>query len=99
MAAFNHLQRLQSKPDLLPEGVQVELMAGLLEALGREEQGGKDEVRGLLLAAGLLAYASPRGGEMMDLCEALGAREVIERVQAQFDELKALAKEVAMVVS
>lgn len=99
MAAFNHVQRLHSKPDLLPESAQVELMAGLLEALGKEERGGKDEIRGLLLAAGLLAYASPRGGEMMDLCEALGARGVVEGVQGQFDELTALAKEVAMVVS
>lgn len=91
MAAFNHLQRLQSKPDLLPESAQVELMAGLLEALGREERGGKDELRGLLLAAGLLAYSSPRGGELMDLCEALGARGVVEGIQGQFDELTALA--------
>lgn len=99
IAAFNHVQRLHSKADLLPESAQVELMAGLLEALGREERGSKDEVRGLLLATGLLAYASPRGGEMMDLCEALGARVVVERVQGLFDELTALAKEVAMVVS
>lgn len=99
MAAFNHVQRLHSRPDLLPESAQVELMAGLLEALGREERGGKEEVRGLLLAAGLLAFACPRGGEMMDLCEALGARSVVERVQGLHDELTALAKEVVLVVS
>lgn len=99
MAAFNHLQRLHAKPDLLPEGAQVELMAGLLEALGREERGGKDEVRGLLLATGLLAYASPPDGEMKDLCEALGARGVVEGVQGLFDELTPLVKEVATVVS
>lgn len=99
MAAFNHLQRLHSKPDLMPESAQVELMAGLLEALGREERSGKDEIRGLLLAVGLLAYASPQDGEIMDLCEALGAPGVIEGVQGIFHDLTALAKEVAMVVS
>lgn len=98
MAAFNHSQRIQSRPDLLPESAQVELMAGLLEALGREERGGKEEVRGILLAVGLLAYATPREGEVVDLCQALGAKGMVESLKGVFNDLEGLIKEVAMVL-
>lgn len=98
MAAFNHLQRLQSKPDLLAESAQVELMAGLLEALGGEERGGKDEVRGILLSVGLLAYAAPSEGEVVDLCQALGAKGTVEEMRGKFDDLEGLIKEVILVL-
>ncbi|KAL8636165.1 MAG: hypothetical protein Q9228_006408, partial [Teloschistes exilis] len=38
MAATNHKRRLDGEEELLTEAVQVELMAGLLEALEREEE-------------------------------------------------------------
>ena len=98
IAAFNHLQRLQSRPDLLAESAQVELMAGLLEALGREERGGKDEVRGILLSVGLLAYGAPREGEVVDLCQALGAKETVKEMLGAFDDLEGLIKEVTLVL-
>ncbi|KAL8729279.1 MAG: hypothetical protein Q9181_005058 [Wetmoreana brouardii] len=79
IAAANHVRRLedQNKEDLLPESVQVELMAGLLEALDQERES-KDCVRGLLTAIGLLAYGAPTQGELVDVCNALGARETVK---------------------
>lgn len=97
IAAFNHQRRLHVEPDLLPESAQVELLAGLLEALGREERGGKEEVRGLLLAVGCLVYAAPKKGEVVDLCKALGARGVVEGVGGG-KELEELVREVSLVV-
>ena len=75
----------------------MELLAGLLEALGREERGGKEEVRGLLLAVGCLVYAAPKKGEVVDLCKALGARGVVEGVGGG-KELEELVREVSLVV-
>ena len=76
IAAFNHQRRLDGEEDVLPENLQVELFASLLEAIKREKES-KDSLRGLLSAVGLLAYAAPRGGEIVDLCEALGAKTTI----------------------
>lgn len=97
IAAFNHLQRLDGTGDVLPEGAQVELMASLLEALGRTVET-KDELRGLLLAVGLFAYSSPKDEEVADLCDALGAKAIISKVKGSFDELNALVAEVEMVL-
>ena len=97
IAAHNHLQRLEEKDDLLPESTQVELMASLLEALAIEEES-KEGLKGLLLAIGLLAYAAPQGGELVDLCQALGAKETVGGKKGLDKELMGLAKEVGLVV-
>lgn len=87
LVASNHYHsRLESKSDLLPELAQVELMAALLEALrtgavSREGGMTRDEVRVLLLTIGLLLYAAPREGELVDLCSALDAKEVLRAVK------------------
>ncbi len=79
----------------------MELIAALLEALregGREEKGAamtKDEVRGLLLTVGLLAYAAPVGGEVLDLSSALDAKGILNGVRnVAGAELKSLLEEV-----
>ena len=41
----------------------------------------KDEVRVLLLTVGLLAYAAPAEGELVDLCTALDAKGVLGKVK------------------
>ena len=97
IASFNGRQRLSENKDLLPESAQVELMAGLLEAFHKDIQS-KDELRGLLLAVGLLAYAAPKGGELTDLCSALEAKDAVSRVKRLFDELDGLAGEVELVL-
>lgn len=88
LVAFNHHNaRLELKPDLLPENAQVELMAALLETIRTgtisTTEGGmtKDEVRVLLLTVGLLAYAAPAEGELVDLCTALDAKGVLRKVK------------------
>lgn len=97
MTAFNHLQRLNGKGDILPESAQVELMAGLLEAVQRKP-GSKDEARGLLLSIGLLAYLAPQDGELADLYRALEAKEVAAGVKGMFDGIDDLILEVQTVV-
>ncbi len=97
MAASNHHQRLQENADFLPEGSQVELVASLLEAMGRERES-KDGMRGLLNAVGLLKYMTAKGGEVDDLCEAVGAKDIITEAKGAFPDLKELAKEVEQVM-
>ena len=97
MAASNHQQRVQGNADYLPEGGQVELVASLLEAMGRERES-KDGMRGLLIAVGLLKYMTAKGGEMDDLCGALGAKDIVTEAKGAFPDLKELAKEVEQVM-
>ena len=93
IAATNHTRRLAEQDDLLPESSQVELTAGLLEAMGKERES-KEGLRGLLVAVGLLKYMAPKGGEVDDLCEAVGAKDIVKEAKAAFSDLKDLAKEV-----
>lgn len=96
IAAYNHLRRLEEEADLLPESGQVELMASLLEAVGREES--NEGLKGLMLAVGLLAYGAPPEGELMEVCRALGAKDVLKK-NGLDKELGELAREVASVVA
>ena len=97
LAAANHQCRLQGNTDFLAEGSQVELAASLLEAIGRERES-KDGMRGLLMAVGLLKYMAAVRGELDDLCEAVGAKDVIKEAKKAFPDLKELAKEVEQVM-
>lgn len=98
MAAVNHVRRLDEQEDLLGEASQVELMASLLETLSNESES-KDSIRGLLTAIGLLAYGAPREGELVELCQALGAKETVTGKKAFSEDLKELVKEVEQVVA
>ena len=99
MAATNHQQRLaHKKNDLLPESGQVELMASLLEAMKNEKES-IDALRVLYLATGLIKYLAPVDGEISQLCEAVGAKDIANEAQVAFKELKDLAKEVILVMS
>ncbi|KAL8728827.1 MAG: hypothetical protein Q9166_005144 [cf. Caloplaca sp. 2 TL-2023] len=97
IATFNHLRRLDDKEDLLAESAQVELMASLLETLSSEVYS-KDCARGLLTAAGLLAYGAPREGELVELCGALGAKETVGIKKGFSEDLKDLVVEVEQVM-
>lgn len=98
ICAANHLRRLDEHDDLLPESNQVELMASLLEAMGKESES-QEGLRGLLLAVGLLKYASPEGGEVKDLCDAVGAKDIVTEAKRTFGDLKELAEEVELAMS
>ena len=96
IAAFNHAERLAGRErDTLPEHAQVELVAGMLEALGKEDES-KEMVRGLVLALGLVAYGC--GDEVKDVLEALEAKGVVEGKKGQLEGEKGLVQEVGKVV-
>lgn len=98
IAARNHIQRLDGKEDLLVVDTQVELLASLLEAVGKEEES-KEGLKGLLLAIGLLAYGAPQSGELAEVCQLLEAKEVVIGKKGFDKELEGLIKEVVTVVS
>ena len=95
--ATNHAQRIDGKDDLLAEFGQVELIAGLLEALAKERES-KEGLRGLVTCIGLLAYMTPEGREVSQLCEVMGVKGALEEVASVDEDLKPLLKEVEMVM-
>ena len=97
IAASNHQERIQGYPDFLPESSQVELVASLLEAIGRERES-KDGMRGLLTAVGLLKYMAATGGEVDDLCEAVSAKDIVKEAKGAFPDLRELAREVEQIM-
>nr|KMM71899.1 hypothetical protein CPAG_08198 [Coccidioides posadasii RMSCC 3488] len=76
LAALNHNERLQDHPDKLTESTQVELVASLLEAI-RKESESSDNLRGLLLSLGLLVYCAPMDGDILELCRAMDAGNIV----------------------
>ena len=97
IASADHTRRLLEQKGLLSEGTQVELMAGLLEAIGKEKES-KEGLRGLLLAVGLLKYMAPKGGEIDDLCQAVGAKEIVTETKKTIGNVKEIAEEVESVM-
>ncbi|MCJ1474773.1 hypothetical protein MMC13_003433 [Lambiella insularis] len=98
IAAFNHAQRLEQKDqNTLPESAQVELLASILEATGKEGSS-KETVKGLVFALGLLAYGCDVGGEVKDVLGALGAKDIVQGRMGLMAGEEALVKEVLQVV-
>jgi thiol-disulfide isomerase/thioredoxin len=93
MAATNHRSRMEKDVDLLNGNDQVELVASILEALGREEES-KEAVKGLVLALGLIVYCAPQDGELLDLCRAMEASATVRSKLALSGD-DAILKEVA----
>lgn len=96
VAAANHRARVDEGREALAEAEQVELAAGLLEALRREEES-REAVKGLALALGLLAYCAPREGELVDLCRAVDAKATL-RAKEELSGGDPLVKEVGRLV-
>jgi thiol-disulfide isomerase/thioredoxin len=76
IAVANHKPRMEKGKDVLQSSEQVELVAGILEGIGREEES-KEVVTGLARALGFLAYKAEVGGELLDLCTALEAGNTV----------------------
>jgi thiol-disulfide isomerase/thioredoxin len=76
IAVANYLPRMEKGKDILDSSDQVELVAGILEGIGREEEN-KDVVTGLVRALGFLAYKAEIDGEVLDLCRALEAGKTV----------------------
>ena len=98
LVSANHLKRLEDEDELIAESDQVELMASLLETMNKGEDS-KESLKGVLLASGLLKYRAPREGELDQLCQAVGAKDILQEVRNNHLEWKELATEVQKVMS
>ncbi|KZF26623.1 putative thioredoxin [Xylona heveae TC161] len=96
VAAYCHKQRIEAQREVLGESEQVELLASLLEAIGVEAQS-EEAIMGLLLAVGLIIYAAPTNGEVLDLCKAMDAAGVISAKKKVFPR-EPLVKEIGEVL-
>ncbi|ODH38308.1 hypothetical protein ACO22_02409 [Paracoccidioides brasiliensis] len=93
LAAFNHNERIDERPDRLSEADQVELVASLLEAI-RLETESVESLRGHLLSLGLFVYLAPMDGEVVDLCRVMEAREIVEMTKMKALVEKPLLEEI-----
>jgi hypothetical protein len=93
ITAANHRARMEKGKDPLTDDEQVELLALILEAIGREQS--KEASKGLVLALGLLIYCAPVDGELLDLCKAMDASNVVsgKEVLAEDGVAKEIIKE------
>jgi thiol-disulfide isomerase/thioredoxin len=93
IAAVNRQQRTKDEQphEALAEAEQVELVASLVEAIGQEESSA-EALKGLLLALGLLLHCAPVDGEVVDVCRAMGAREVVLGKKKAFPKEKLVAE-------
>ncbi|KAI5303081.1 hypothetical protein KEM56_000055 [Ascosphaera pollenicola] len=76
LASYNHNARLDEKPDPLSEIEQVELAASLIESIGNESES-VETLHGLLLSLGMIVYCAPVDSEVLDLCRAMEASNVV----------------------
>ncbi|KAF2489724.1 DUF862-domain-containing protein [Lophium mytilinum] len=66
----------------LPEGEQVEVLASVLEVLGRPPADEAEEVRYMgVVCVGWIAFGAGREGEVRDLCLAMDAKGTVEKVK------------------
>ncbi|KAF2425759.1 thioredoxin [Tothia fuscella] len=96
LATANFKARVDKKEDAISSSEQVELVAGMLEAIGREEES-KDVITGLVRALGFLAYRAEIGGEVLDLCKALEAGKTVlaqEKLSGDDSVLKEVGSEI-----
>ena len=76
IAAGNSRIRSDERRDALPESVQVELAASLLEAISVEEES-PEALNGFLLTFGHLIYCTAQDGELVDLLKTMDAEGTI----------------------
>lgn len=85
LAAINHNARFtitttanqDAGAEPLTEEEQVALTASVAEAL-TQETSSAEALHGLLFALGLLVYEAPVDGAVLDLCRALGVKDVVD---------------------
>ena len=84
LVAVNHADRIEGQSegqheDLLEEGLQLELVASLVEAVGRGGEDSKESIRGMLLSLGLLVFGAKEKGEVWELVRVLDAKDIVKR--------------------
>lgn len=102
LATYIQKKRSTQNQEVVEGGDLVELFAGILEAVKREEEdaGG---LKALLVAGLLMVYCVPEGSEVLEVVEALGAGEVLREKAASEAgrklKAKGLCQEIATVFS
>ncbi|KAI6840626.1 DUF862-domain-containing protein [Hortaea werneckii] len=81
LAVSNYcFRRERGGQEAVPESLQVELAASLVETLGASEgENAEEAVKAQLLALGYLLFFAPVEGEVRDLCRAVDAKGVVGR--------------------
>ena len=102
-ARFQTQQSPESPPPNTPQlesDGQISLVAALLESLQPLSQASppasvsvagtspKDVLQALLLALGLLIYGADVEGEVLDLCKAMGAKDLVKEIRKREDVTK-----------
>ncbi|KAK5939077.1 hypothetical protein PMZ80_008380 [Knufia obscura] len=73
VAAYDHNERFDGRPDRLDMSSRGDLEAALVDAVVKEEQN-KETLHSLLMALGLMLYAGPVESSIWDLCVAMDVR-------------------------
>lgn len=76
LAAYDHNERVNGRPDKLHVSSMSDLEAALVQAVVSEEAN-KETLHSLLLALGLLLYSGAADSEIWELCQAMEVREVL----------------------
>lgn len=77
LAAYDHNERLDGRPDQLDLSSMSDLEAALIEAVVNEEQN-KETLHSLLMALGLMLYAAPADSSVWELCVAMDVRQSLK---------------------
>ncbi|KAG8631755.1 hypothetical protein KVT40_000895 [Elsinoe batatas] len=83
LAASNYRVRREENREALPQESQTELVAALLEMLGEEGVGAKEGTHQAVLAVGYLVYFAEVGGEVSEVVEVMGAKDVVAGVKGE----------------
>lgn len=98
LAAFDHNERLEKKPDRIISSIP-DLEAALVEALVSETEN-KDTLHALLMGVGVLLFMAPAGASIWELCFAMEVRERVgEKGKVNLFKGMGLIKEVGELLS
>ncbi|KAK5094283.1 hypothetical protein LTR70_004175 [Exophiala xenobiotica] len=94
LAAYDHNERVEGKPDKLDMSSMGDLEAALVDAIVKERQN-KETLHSLLMALGLLLYAGPADSPIWDLCVAMDVRASLkEKAKMEVFAKEPLIKEI-----
>jgi hypothetical protein len=82
IAAANHRSRIEKAEELMAVEDQIELVAALIEAVGREDVN-KEALTGLIISLALFVHLAPVNGEVVDLARVMDVASVISAKDAK----------------
>ena len=94
LAAYDHNERIDGRPDRLDMSSMGDLEAALVDAVVREMQN-KETLHALLMALGLILYAGPAESSIWDMCAAMDVRASLkEKAKMEVFAKEPLLKEI-----